>query len=65
MELAHARSVDAVLVTELSRWGRSTQDLLDTLNKLSGWNVSVVAISSNQSNRYFGDDCCTAKFAPL
>jgi DNA invertase Pin-like site-specific DNA recombinase len=24
---------------------RSTQDLLDTLNKLSGWNVSVVAMS--------------------
>ncbi len=43
--LAQARKIDAVLVTELSRWGRSTQDLLDTLNKLSGWNVSVVAMS--------------------
>ncbi len=32
-------------VTELSRWGRSTQDLLDTLNRLSGWRVSVVAMS--------------------
>ena len=31
MELAQARRIDAVLVTELSRWGRSTQDLLDTL----------------------------------
>ncbi|MFX7984953.1 recombinase family protein, partial [Acinetobacter baumannii] len=28
-----------------SRWGRSTQDLLDTLNRLSGWRVSVVAMS--------------------
>ena len=37
--------MDAVLVTELSRWGRSTQDLLDTLYKLAGWNVSVVAMS--------------------
>src|SRR3546814_6902206 len=26
-------------------WGRSTQDLLDTLNRLSGWRVSVVAMS--------------------
>ena len=34
-----------MLVTELSRWGRSTQDLLDTLYKLAGWNVSVVAMS--------------------
>jgi len=30
---------------ELSRWGRSTQDLLDTLHKLAGWNVSAVAKS--------------------
>lgn len=45
MALAQARKIDAVLVTELSRWGRSTQDLLDTLNQLSGWNVSVVAMS--------------------
>ena len=45
MKLAQARQVDAILVTELSRWGRSTQDLLDTLNRLSGWRVSVVAMS--------------------
>jgi len=45
LALAQARKIDAVLVTELSRWGRSTTDLLDTLNKLSGWNVSVVAMS--------------------
>ena len=45
MVLAQARKIDAVLVTELSRWGRSTQDLLDTLNQLAGWNVSVVAMS--------------------
>ena len=45
MALVQARKIDAVLVTELSRWGRSTQDLLDTLHKLAGWNVSVVAMS--------------------
>src|SRR3546814_3540704 len=45
MKLAQTRHIDAILVTELSRWGRSTQDLLDTLNRLSGWRVSVVAMS--------------------
>ncbi len=45
MDLAQARKIDAVLVTELSRWGRSTQDLLDTLHRLAGWKVSVVAVS--------------------
>ena len=45
MALAQSRKIDAVLVTELSRWGRSTQDLLGTLNQLAGWNVSVVAMS--------------------
>lgn len=45
MGLAQARKIDAVLVSELSRWGRSTQDLLDTLNQLAGWKVSVVAMS--------------------
>ena len=45
MALAQARKIDAVLVTELSRWGRLTQDLLDTLNQLASWNVSVVAMS--------------------
>ena len=45
MNLAQARKIDAVLVTELSRWGRSTQDLLDTLHRLAGWNVSVIAMS--------------------
>jgi DNA invertase Pin-like site-specific DNA recombinase len=45
IDLAQARKGDAILVTELSRWGRSTQDLLDTMNKLAGWKVSVVAMS--------------------
>lgn len=45
IDLAQARQIDAILVTELSRWGRSTQDLLDTLDRLAGWKVSVVAMS--------------------
>ena len=41
--LAQSRKIDAILVTELSRWGRSTVDLLNTLGQLEGWNVSLVA----------------------
>ncbi len=43
IELARGRHIDAVLVTELTRWGRSTVDLLSTLQKLADWNVSVIA----------------------
>ena len=43
MALAQARQIDAVLVTELSRWGRSTQDLVQTLDNLHSWKVSVLA----------------------
>ena len=45
MALAQARSIDAVLVTELSRWGRSTTDLLATLRELETRRVSVIAMS--------------------
>ena len=43
MVLAQAREIEAILVTELSRWGRSTQDLVQTLDDLHGWKVSVLA----------------------
>lgn len=45
MALAQARKIDAVLVTELSRWGRSTTDLLNTLRELETWKVSVIAMN--------------------
>ncbi len=45
MDLAQARQIGAVPVSELSRWGRSTQDLLATLHRLAGWKVSVVAMN--------------------
>ena len=35
IDLAQARRIDAILVTELSRWGRSTPDLLETLERLA------------------------------
>lgn len=43
--LAQARHIDAVLVTELSRWGRSTIDLLNSLRTLESWKVSVIAMN--------------------
>lgn len=45
MALAQRRQIDAVLVTELSRWGRSTTDLLATLKELEARRVSVVALN--------------------
>ena len=48
MALAQARAVDAILVTELSRWGRNTIDLVQTLQSLQAWDVSVLAISGLQ-----------------
>jgi DNA invertase Pin-like site-specific DNA recombinase len=45
MALAQRREIDAVLVTELSRWGRSTLDLLHTLKELETRRVSVVAMN--------------------
>jgi putative DNA-invertase from lambdoid prophage Rac len=45
MALAQRRAIDAVLVTELSRWGRSTTDLLATLKELEARRVSLVALN--------------------
>jgi putative DNA-invertase from lambdoid prophage Rac len=43
MALAQGRVIDAILVTELTRWGRSTTDLIQTINELQVWNVSLIA----------------------
>ena len=45
MALAQTRAIDAILVTELSRWGRSTADLLSSLQDLERWKVSLIAVS--------------------
>ncbi|WP_433850757.1 recombinase family protein [Brucella pseudogrignonensis] len=45
LALAQSRQIDAILVTELSRWWRSTIDLLNTLRELEGWKVSIIAMS--------------------
>jgi putative DNA-invertase from lambdoid prophage Rac len=43
LALAQARKIDVILVTELTRWGRSMLDLFHTLQDLQGWGVSLVA----------------------
>src|SRR5438093_13000703 len=48
LALAQAREIDAVLVSELSRWGRSLLDLIETLQALRSWGVSVLATNGLQ-----------------
>lgn len=43
MALAQSRGIDAILVTEMTRWGRSTIDLIETLQSLQSWGVSLIA----------------------
>ena len=43
LALAQARKIDAILVTEFTRWGRSMLDLFHTLQDLQSWDVSLVA----------------------
>lgn len=43
LALAQARKIDVILVTELTRWGRSTLDLFHTLQDLQSWNVSLIS----------------------
>ena len=45
MALAQRREIDVVLVTELSRWGRSTTDLLASLRELEARRVFLVALN--------------------
>ncbi|MEG5048577.1 recombinase family protein [Microcoleus sp. B4-C1] len=45
MAAAQARKVAIVLVTEASRWSRSTSDLLNTLGDLNAWGVSLITLS--------------------
>jgi len=43
LALAQARKIDVILVTELTRWGRSTLELFHSLNDLNSWGVSLIA----------------------
>ena len=48
MNKAQSREIDGVLITELTRWGRSTIDLITTLQNLAHWRVSVIATTGLQ-----------------
>ncbi len=48
INLAQAREIEGVLVTELTRWGRSTIDLITTLQDLAHWGVSIIATTGLQ-----------------
>jgi putative DNA-invertase from lambdoid prophage Rac len=48
MAMAQARQIDVILVSELTRWGRSMLDLVRTLQDLQPWDVSLVAQSGLQ-----------------
>ena len=48
IQLARSRVIDAVLVTEISRWGRSTIDLIQTLEELASYGVSLIAQTGMQ-----------------
>jgi putative DNA-invertase from lambdoid prophage Rac len=43
VSLARSREIDIILVSELTRWGRSTIDLIDSLHQLQSWGVSLIA----------------------
>ncbi len=43
IDLARARSINLILVSELTRWGRSTSDLIESLHELNSYNVSLIA----------------------
>ena len=48
MALAQALEIDAILVSELTRWGRSMIDLVQTLQALQTWKVSILAMNGLQ-----------------
>lgn len=45
MELARQNRIDLVLVSELSRWGRSTPDLRSTIERLAECEVALRALN--------------------
>lgn len=45
LKMAQKREFDAILVSEMSRWGRSTTDLISTLRQLESWKVSVITLT--------------------
>lgn len=47
IDMAQRGEINAVLITELSRWGRSTTDLIQTVTQLASWGVSLLAANGS------------------
>lgn len=47
LEMARGKEMDAILVMEMTRWGRNTEDLLSTMDSLAGYGVSLIARSGD------------------
>lgn len=50
LKLIKKKELDAVLITELSRWGRSTKDLVETVELMKSRNVSLITTSGHEFN---------------
>ncbi len=50
LALAQSRKIQVILVTELTRWGRSREDVLDTLEILQSRGVSLIAQTGLEFN---------------
>jgi putative DNA-invertase from lambdoid prophage Rac len=44
IDLARKGKIDVVVVWKLNRWGRSTIDIMLTINEMLAWNVAFVSI---------------------
>jgi DNA invertase Pin-like site-specific DNA recombinase len=69
MDLAQARQIDVILVSELTRWGRSTIDLVHTLQDLQVYGVSLMApngmqfdLATSQGKLFASVMCALAEF---
>lgn len=47
IEMARKGKIDVVIVWKLNRWGRSTIDIMLTINEMISWGVSFVSICEN------------------
>jgi hypothetical protein len=51
LALAQARKIDVILVTELTRWGRSMLDLVHTLQDLQAWGAAAGSAGRGPADR--------------
>lgn len=61
MDLARRREIDLVLVSELSRWGRSTSDLLQTVQDLAAKGALLQILPGKIETSY--ETCFSVRFS--